>query len=179
MKKIISLFIAIILVSGCAHRASRQKVVPDKPYESPTVYNFKSTDKDKAKVFQTMGMDYLSQRELMQAQTYLKKALKLDHTLYKSWFCLGLLNMDSQDGYDYLQKSIECKPDFVTPYYWMAYYQCRLGQDQKAIALFRKYIELAKNEPGEDERLSSAKQVLKELLSGKDGELLKTIRSSK
>ena len=58
----------------------------------------------------------------------------------------------------------------------MAYYHCRIREDQKAIPLFRKYVELAKGKLGEEDRLKAAKEVLQELLSGKEGKALTMIR---
>ncbi|MCX5695990.1 MAG: hypothetical protein NTW18_04975 [Candidatus Omnitrophica bacterium] len=174
-KNIIYLFIIISLLSGCALLPKKYKVAPDKPHEAPTVYNFKSTPKDDAKLFQMMGLDYFSQKDLAQAQNFLTKAVKLDPKLYLSWYCLGLLNIDNPGGYSYLVKAQETKPDFAPPYYWMAYYHCRLKENKKAISLFRKYIELAKGNPKEEERLKAANEVLRELLSGKEGEALEMI----
>jgi tetratricopeptide (TPR) repeat protein len=177
MKKIIFVFILVMLVSGCAH-GRRQKIKPDKPHDSPVVHDFKSTPKDEAKFLQTIGLDSFKNRDWASAQAYLNKAVKLDSKLYFSWYCLGLLNMGSQEGYDYLKKSVEVKPSFPLPYYWMAYYHCRIREDQKAIPLFKKYIKLAKENPGEKDRLIAAKEVLQELESGKEGKALIMIRGT-
>jgi len=177
MKKLIFVFILVMLVSGCAH-ARRQKIAPEKPYEPPVAFNFKSTPEDEAKFLQTIGLDSFRNGDWASAQLYLNKAVKLDSKLYFSWYCLGLLNIGSQEGYNYLEKSVEVKPDFPLPYYWMAYYHCRIGEDQKAIPLFKKYIKLAKGNPGEEDRLIAAKEVLQELESGKEGKALIMIRET-
>lgn len=176
MKKLILLLVITVLIVGCARWRPRQKMPPIKPYETPTVYNFKKSDKNDGKVYQTMALDYFKQRNWPEAQTNFKKAIKSDPTLYQSWYHLGLLNLENQEGYNYLKKTVEIKPDFSVPYFWMAYYHCRLHEDKEAIPLFRKYIVLAENEPGEEVRLKSSKDVLQELLSGKDGPMLNTIR---
>ena len=176
MKKLIFLLFVAVLLVGCSRWKPRQKLPPIKPHETPTVYNFKKSDKNDAKIFQTMGLDYFKQGNWNQAQTNFKKAIKFDPTLYESWFHLGLLNSESQEGYNYFKKTVEIKPEFPTPYFWMAYYRCRLHENKEAISLFKRYIELAENEPGEEGRLKSSKEVLQELLSGKDGVILSTIR---
>lgn len=175
MKNIISFLIIILILSGCAHHPKKYKYVPDKPHETPTVYNLKSTPKDDAKLFQMMGLDYFSQKDFTQARIFLVKAVKLDPQLYLSWYSLGLLNINNREGYNCLVKSLEAKSDFAAPYYWMAYYHCRIKENKKAIALFRKYIGLAKGNPKEGERLKAANEVLRELLSGKEGEALNMI----
>lgn len=110
------------------------------------------------------------------AKIYFGKAVQSDPKLYMSWYYLGLLNIDNQSGYDYLNKSVVIKSDFPIPYYWMAYYCCRMKQNQKAILLFKEYIEIAKGRLGEEERLKAANEALQELLSGKEGEALTMIR---
>jgi len=176
MNKLIIFLILIFLSSGCSRARAGQKLTPTKPHESPTVYNFKKSEKDDAKIFQTMGLDYFNQGNWPQAQTNFKKAVKLNPSLYQSWYHLGLLNSGSEDGYNYFKKTVELNPELPTPYFWMAYYHCRLHEDKKAVTLFKKYIELAANEPGEEGRLKLSKEVLQELLSGKDGAILSTIR---
>lgn len=165
------------MVNGCA-RGRRQKIETGKLDNPPVAYNFKSTPKDDAKLFQTIGLDSFKNRDWAQAQLYLNKAVKLDHKLYLSWYGLGLLNIDNQEGYNYLKKSVEIKPDFPLPYYWMACYHCRIREDQKAVPLFEKYIKLAKGNPGEENRLIAAKEVLQELKSGKEGKALIMLRET-
>lgn len=178
MKKLIFVFILIMLVNGCAH-GRRQKIKPDKPRDLPAVsFNYKSTLKEDANFLQTLGVGSFQKRDWAQAQLYLSKAVELDRTLYLSWCYLGLLNIDNQEGYNYLKKSAEIKPDFPLPYYWMAYYHCRTREDPKAIPLFKKYIELAEGNPGEENRLIAAKEVLQELESGKEGKALIAIREA-
>lgn len=175
MKKLTCLLITLIFLAGCFHHAPK-KVKPEAPVAPPPFTKFKSNDKDDAHLFQTIGLGYFKVRDWAQAQLYLSKALKLDPGLYWSWYCLGLLNIDSPAGYAYLKKSTEINPDFALPYYWMGYYHCRLREDRKAVPFFKKYIELAEGRAGEEERLRAAKAVLQELYSGKDGKALAMIR---
>jgi Tfp pilus assembly protein PilF len=177
MKKLIFLLVAAVLLAGCARWRPKPKPAPPiKPYETPTVYNFKKSDKNDAKIFQTMGLDYFKRGNFAQAQTNFKKAIKLDPTLYNCWYHLGLLNTETQEGYGYFKKTAELKPEFPNPYFWMAYYHCLQYEDKEASAMFKKYIELAANEPGEEARLKTAKEVLQELSLGKDVQALNTIR---
>jgi Tfp pilus assembly protein PilF len=124
-----------------------------------------------------MGLDYLKEGDYARSKEYLNKAVKLDPKLYWSWYALGLLEIDNPKGYAYLKRSTEENPDFPIPYYWMAYYYCRNNEDRKAVELFKKYIDLAQGSIGEEDRLSSAREILLELQSGKDGAILKKIRN--
>jgi len=175
MKKLIYLFVIAMLLGGCFHHTPR-KFYSGVPPQTVLFNDFKSNDKDDAVLFQTIGLDYCKQKDWAKAEVYLSKAVKLNPKLYLSWYCLGLLNIDNQKGYNYLEKSVEVKANFPIPYYWMAYYHCRIREDQKAIPLFRKYIKLAKGKPGEEDRLKAAKEVLQELLNGKEGKALTMIR---
>ena len=175
MKKLICLFVMVMLLGGCFHHTPK-KSKPSAPFQSPSFNNFKSKGKEDAELFQTIGLGYFKQKDLARAQFFLTKAVKLDPKLYWSWCCLGLLNIDNKEGYSYLKKSVKVKPDFPIPYYWMAYYHCRVREDQKAIPLFRKYVELADGKPGEEDRLMAAKEALQELQSGKEGKALALIR---
>ncbi len=169
--------ILVMLASGCSLFKKRApKPEPYKPHEPPVEYNFHRTPQADAKLFQTIGLDSFKEGNLAGAQLYLSKAVKSDDQLYLSWYYLGLLNINNQEGYSYLKKSAEIEPDFPLPYYWMAYYHCRVKEDQKAIPLFRKYIELAKGDPGEMNRLLAAREALQELESGKEGRALTMIR---
>ena len=167
----------VMLASGCAH-GRRNEAAPNKPYEPTEVYNFKSSAKDDAKTFQTIGLDSFKQKNWGDARAYLNKAVELDPKLYWSWYCLGLLDIDKQEGYNYLKKASEVNPAFPNAYYWMAYYHCRRQENQKAIPLFEKYIGLAKNDPAEKERVNAAQEALRELLSGKEGVALVLIRGT-
>lgn len=177
MKKIICLLAAVILLNGCAlfhHR--RKDAAPSKPKEETSDFNFKTNPKDEGKMFQKIGLTYFKQRDQGRAKYYLSKAVNLDPSLYYSWYCLGLLDIDSQEGGEDLKKSAELKPDFLLVYYWMGYHYCRTREDRKAIASYKKYIELAEGISGEEDRLGAAIEVLRELSSGKDGRALAMIR---
>ena len=170
------LLVFVFLLNGCAHRRAKRKAPPSKPYEAPAEFNFKGTPKNDAKFFQTLGLDLYQAGDWPEADFYLKKAVKLDPTLYLSWYCLGLLNIETRQGYNYLKKSVAIKPDFPFPYYWMAYYMCRNRQDKRAIPLFQKYLELVRGNANESDRIMAANEVLQDLLSGREGEILKMMR---
>jgi len=177
MRVKIFFLVIVLLIVGCSHpRAKKQKIDPNKPYQTVEFNNFRSSNEDDAKVLQTMGVDYLNDRNLAKAMDCFNNAVRLNPKLYLSWYYLGLLNIGSENSYDYFKKAAEAKPDFPNSYYWMAYGQCRKRDDQKAVQLFKKYIELAKNNPEEAARVRAAEKALEELYSGKDGEILTAIR---
>ena len=176
---VISAFV-LLFISGCGH-FRRKKPIPAttaSTHETPTRAFKKTTPKEDAAMFQEIGLAYFQQKDLRASSIFLSKAVQLNPKLYLSWYCLGLLNVNSPQGYDYLKKAAQEKPEFPNPYYWMAYYHCRLGEDRKAISLFKEYIKLAKGKFGEEERVRAAKEVLQELESGKEGKFLTEIRKS-
>lgn len=176
MRKIICLFVLILFLSGCFHHRAPRKFDSGGPHEEVVTNYKKNTPQQDAHLYQAMGIDYFNQKDLAKAEEFFERAVKSDSSLYWSWCCLGLLNIEQQKGYQYLKKSAEIKPDFPVPYYWMAYYHCRIREDQQAIHFFKKYIELAKDIPGEVDRVVAAKETLQELESGKDARMLKLIR---
>lgn len=176
--RIILLVIFLFLTPGCLHRPRHAwSSKPAQPHEFGAISNFKkSKGNDSASFYQSLGIEYIQQNNLIRAKTCFLNAVKLDDKLYLPWFYLGLIDIDSPAGYSYLKRSSELKPDFAISYYWMAYYHCRLYENQEATVLFKKYLKLAKNLSGEKYRLVLVNQVLEELASGKEGEILKEIR---
>jgi len=178
--KALVLIFLVFLTSGCFHRRHHTwSKEPAPPYQSEMSQNFKiSKDNDSASFYQAMGMEYFKQSNSVKAKACFNDAVRLDAKLYWAWFYLGLIEIESPVGYEYLKKSSQVKPDFALSYYWMGYYQTRMHQNKKAIRLFKKYLKLAKNQPTERNRVRSANQALEELLSGTEGEALKEIRKS-
>jgi len=176
--KVLILVLSICFATGCFHRRHYSwSKNPDSPYQGVATSSFKDLKGNESALFyQSMGTQFFNQNELSKARNCFSNAVKLDSKLYWSWFYLGLMDINNSAGYEYLKKSAGIKPDFAPNYYWMAYYQCRMYQDQKAIVLFKKYLKLAKNQRQEKDRLGLAEEVLKELLSGQEGEFLKEIR---
>ncbi|MBU3955710.1 hypothetical protein KJ633_04545, partial [bacterium] len=134
-------------------------------------------DKSEAEIEQAIGYALLqSDNQWERAAVHFKKAVELDPRLYFSWYNLGLINADTEEGYDYFKKATEAKPDYPPPYYWMAYYRCRNREDKKAIPLFQKYLEVAKGDKNEDRRIKTATEVLQDLLVGREGKNLSMMR---
>jgi tetratricopeptide (TPR) repeat protein len=179
-RKQLSVFFLVLIffLCGCSHRKPKAKSALDKPHDAPADFNFKSTPKDDAKFFQTLGVGIFNTGDWPLAEFYFKKAVKLDSKLYLSWYCLGVLNIENEEGYNYLKKSTAIKPDFPGSYYWMAYHWIRKGEDKKAISLLNQYLKLAKDEIKERERMVTANEILQDLLLGREGKNLKMIRKS-
>ncbi len=134
-------------------------------------------DKSEAEIEQAIGYALLqSDNQWERATVHFKKAVELDPKLHFSWYSLGLINADTEQGYNYFKKATEAKPDYPPPYYWMAYYRCRNREDRKAIPLFQKYLEVAKGDKNEDSRIEVATEVLKDLLAGREGKNLSMMR---
>lgn len=136
-------------------------------------------DKTDAEIYEAMGYAYLNEYNLWERATvYFKKATELDPTLYTSWYNLGLIYIDDEEGSEYFKKTIEARPDFAPPYYWIAYSHCRHYRDIEAIPAWKKYLEVAEagNDPAEQGRIKVARKVLEELLAGEEGENVRKLR---
>lgn len=178
IKKIIFLLVLATMICGCSffRKRAAPAVNNNKPYEPAVTRSFKSTPKEDAKTCQRAGLNLFEQNYWDEAQVYFIKALNLEPKLYMSWYCLGIINIDKEKGYADLKKSAEIKPDFAPAYYWMAYYQCRNREDQKAIPLFKKYLEVARDDLRETDRIEIAREVLQDLLTGREGRSLSLMR---
>ncbi|MDD5583848.1 MAG: hypothetical protein PHV55_02160 [Candidatus Omnitrophica bacterium] len=137
----------------------------------------KFPDKSEAELEQAIGGALLQvDNQWERATVHFKKAVQLDSGLYFAWYNLGLINIDTKEGYNYFKKAIESNPGFANPYYWMAYYRCRNREDKKAIPLFQKYLEVARNNEAEAGRVKIAEEVLQDLLAGREGNSLNMMR---
>jgi len=136
----------------------------------------KEYNKSEAETLQVIALTHLELKRWNRADYYFRKALQLNPKLYMSWYNLGFLYIDTEKGYNYFKKATIVKPDFSTPYYWMAYYRCRNREDKKAIPLFEKYIELAIGDKEEAGRVKVAKEVLADLKAGREGQSLSMMR---
>jgi len=133
--------------------------------------------KSDAEIHQAIGYALLkTDNKWERATARFKKALKLDPSLHFSWYNLGLIYIDTEEGNNYFKKAIEVKPDFAPPYYWLAYTYCRMRKDKDAIPVFEKYLDVAKGDPNEIGRIGVAKKVLEDLYAGKEGENLSKLR---
>jgi Tfp pilus assembly protein PilF len=134
-------------------------------------------DKNEAEIEEAIGYAFLhSENQRERATVHFKKAVELDPKLHFSWYNLGLIYVDTEEGYNYFQKATEAKPDFPPPYYWMAHYRCRNREDKEAIPLFQKYLEVAKDDEQETGRVEIVQEVLQDLLTGKEGPNLRMMR---
>lgn len=177
------LFCAVLAVSPLfAQEISKQndQVDWDKK-ETEFLEALKATQDDNsdAQLHQVMGYWLLeSDNQWERATVHFEKAVELDPALYRSWYGLALIYIDTNEGSEYFRKAIKANSEYPPPYYWLAYDYCRNGKDKEAIPLLEKYLEVATKENSdiESDRSEVAKKVLKELRSGKDGEELKKIR---
>ena len=134
-----------------------------------------------AEIEQAMGVGLLDlDNQWERAEKHFKKAVQLDPALYKSWYNLGLIYTDSEEGMGYYRKAIEVKPDYSPAYYWIAYYYTRYGKFKEALPFWEDYIriaqiEIANGESGEEERIEVARAVVEQIRSGKPGEELRII----
>ena len=133
--------------------------------------------KSDAEIHQVIGYGLLkTDSPWERAAAHFKKAIELDPKLYQSWYNLGIIHMDTEEGDEYFKKSIEINPLYSPPYYWLAYSYCRSRKDKKAIPVFEKYLEVAEGDPDEVDRVRVAKKVLKELYSGVESKNLSMMR---
>ncbi|MFC1708939.1 tetratricopeptide repeat protein [Candidatus Omnitrophota bacterium] len=129
-----------------------------------------------AEVYEAMGWNHVRHENWERAATYFKKAVSLNSRLFWSWYNLGLLHIDIEEGDRYLKKAIDVKPDYPASYYWLAYSHCKNRKDKEAIKIFKKYLELAEGIPTEDQRYKKARRILAELFAGREGKELWKIR---
>ncbi|MDP2923318.1 MAG: hypothetical protein Q8O30_06340 [Candidatus Omnitrophota bacterium] len=174
---VLSLIPCSAFIAKVIYAEEQQQVDWDK-IEKALYEELKATsDKSDAEIHQAIGYSLLrSENQWERATVHFKKAVGLDPKLYFSWYNLGMINADTEEGYNYFKKATEAKPDFPSSYYWMAYYRCRNREDKKAIPLFQKYIEVAKGDKQEAGRIGVAEEVLQDLLAGKEGKSLSMMR---
>lgn len=136
-----------------------------------------TTNKSEAEIHEAMGYTLLkTDNQWERAEVYFKKAVELNPKLYLSWYNLGLIYIDTDEGNNYFKKAMEANPNYPPPYYWLGYTYCRNRKDKEAVPLFKKYLEVAKNNSNESIRVAFVQKVLKELISGKEDASVKTIR---
>jgi len=135
---------------------------------------------DRSDIHEKIGLVLLGgpNNQWERATVHFKKAVKWDPERYLSWYNLALIYIGTEEGNGYFRKTIEAKPDFPPPYYWLAYSHCRNRRDEEAAPLFEKYLEVAKRGPVEEGRSNVAQEVLEDLHSGNEGMSLKMIRMS-
>lgn len=182
MKKPFILLILALLLTTCVYSFGQDspKIV-DNTEELNEIDNnlfntLKESGQSEAEICQWLGVLHINKENWERASTYFKKAVSLNPRLYLSWYNLGLLYIDTEEGNSYFKKAIDAEPDFPASYYWLAFVYCRNRQNKEAIRTFKKYIELAESIPSEATRYKKARQVLAELLTGRESKELWKIR---
>jgi tetratricopeptide (TPR) repeat protein len=178
----IMLFLAMILLMTQPYFVYAQDAKPvdwDK-MEAQFYSDLKATQGNhtEAGLEQALGYMLLKKDQWERAAIHYKKAVKLDPTLFNSWYNLGIIYIDKEEGNEDFRRAIKANPDYPPPYYWLAYNYCKARKDKEAISIFEKYIKVAtkSSDSNEADRIDFAKKLLKELYSGKGGEDLKEIR---
>lgn len=135
--------------------------------------------KSDAEIHQAIGLGLLNAHNQWERATYhFQHAVKLDPELYWSWYNLGVIYIETEEGNEFFEKAVEAKPDFPPAYYWLAYNRVLAGKGEESIPLWEKYLEVAKSAEDEVARIKFAKNVLWELKAGIEGDRIKTIRGN-
>jgi len=134
-------------------------------------------DKSDAEIHQVVGYALLkTDNQWERAVSHFRKAVELDPKLYFSWYNLGLMDPDTEEGRNSFRKCIEAKSDFPPAYYWLGYSLCRNRHDEKALPVLEEYLKIAEDDPKEEGRYNFATKLVKELRVRKEGESLKMLR---
>jgi len=112
-----------------------------------------------AKGLAAIGLCYLKQDKLPEAQDYFKRSIEMapqDETLPYNVAEIYFSNLQIDDAVRYYDLAIQIKPDWPDPYYRLALAYLNKGENPKAIENLEKFIKL---EP-ETERTAQAKSIL-------------------
>lgn len=86
-------------------------------------------------------------------------------TLSMSWYNRGLNNLSNPERE--FKNAIKADPKFAPPYYWLAYYFCRVERIKESLEYFEKYLQVAdRNDPQEKSRIKTAEHFVKEMRAG-------------
>lgn len=170
--------VLLILSSSCLFSQEQEETIDWDKMDRHLFRQFKEEGRGSdAEIFQLLGRIHFDEERWDRAALYFKKAVELDPELEFSWYLLGFLHMDTEEGDYYLTRAAEARPGFSTPYYWLGYNHCANGRYEQAIPILEKYLELAAKEPEEEEgRIGFAECLLKELLAGEEGKCIRMIR---
>lgn len=139
-----------------------------------------NTGKSDAEIYEVLGTTYAAETEIQnpdRAIKHFKEAVGLDPSLFLSWYNLGILMIESEEGNECFRKAIDANPRFAEPYYWLAYNHARVRKDHDALSYFEQYLRVADpKDANESGRINVAKKAIAELRAGVDGDELKTIR---
>jgi tetratricopeptide (TPR) repeat protein len=112
-----------------------------------------------AKALAAIGLCYLRQGKLPEAQEYFKKSIDMapqDENLPYNVAEICFSNQQIDEAIRYFEMAIQIKPDWPDPYLRVAYAYLNKGDSAKAIENLEKFIKL---EPG-TERTAQAKAIL-------------------
>ena len=112
-----------------------------------------------AKGLAAIGLCYLKQDKLVEAQDYFKKSIEMapqDEILPYNVAEIYFSNSQVDDAINYFEMAIQIKPDWPDPYLRVAYAYLNKGDTAKAAENLEKFIKL---EP-ETERTAQAKGIL-------------------
>lgn len=139
------------------------------------------TGKTDAEIYEVLGRVYAAESEEQnpdRAIMYYKKAVGIDPGLFSSWYGLGILMIETEEGNEAFRKAIKANPKFAPSYYWLAYNHARVRKDKEALSYFEQYLRVADPKDTEEEgRINVATKAVAELRAGVDGDELKTIRT--
>jgi len=160
MKKI---FYLVLIISICFMTYARgEQDETDQAVFSQLKAEYHLTD---AQTFELLGKAYLRQDKDAEAEKYFNKAVSLDHTLYLSWYNLGLINMGSPESY--FKESIKANPKFAAPLYWLGSFYCKRKMNKESIECFEKYLQVVdKNDSQEKDRIEMAGHFIKDMKAG-------------
>lgn len=183
--KIYFLFLVLLFCCNASGASAAEKKEPV-DYDKVDAQVFRDikaqTGKPDAKIYEILGRAYAAESEDQnpdRAIMYYKKAVGLDPSLYSSWYGLGILMIESEEGNESFRKAIKANPKFAPSYYWLAYNHARVRKDKEALSYFEQYLRVADpKDPQEEGRINVATKAVSELRAGVDGEELKTIRIS-
>ena len=114
-----------------------------------------------AQTYEVFGMTLLDKDLAERASLCFEQAVKLDSTLYMSWYLLGLCNMDSPEHY--FKKTIEANPDFALSYYWLGMYYRHEHKDGEARQCFNGYLSKVDNkDTNEKGRIKTARKIIQD-----------------
>ena len=177
MKKLLFI-LALVLVCSVGYA---QELTEKIDWDKVDLHLFKEAkagvEKTDAEIHQAIGHAHLKlYNNWERATVHFKKAVELDPQLFFSWFRLGLIYIDTEEGNEYFRQASKVEPDNPQPYYWLAYTHCRFGRLKEALPVLEKYVDLAKGDANEEDRLEFASKLLEEVRSGKEGKAIKGIK---
>lgn len=179
MKKLFLLILILFLVIPFAY-PKEQSTDKDIDWDEVDYRLFESLrdepGQSDAEIYQSIAWAHIKQENWERAAAYFKKAVSLNPKLYWSWYNLGLLHIDTEEGNKHMKKAIDADPEYPPPYYWLAYVKCKHRKNKEAIKIFMQYLGVAEGIPAEAQRYKRARRILAELFSGREGEELWKIR---